>query len=307
MRLPALQELIGGLLRRTWFVVFVAVMACSAFAARAVAAFFEAEQLAPAPHAATRARTPAPSPAPTPRSPDVLVERNIFCSTCAAIGPAGGALRWGGPGPARASYSGLPAILIATSVGGEPRATVRVIPTDVQGSWELGDTIPGVGRIEYIGFAAIEVVDERDHRHILLLLDEAAAGHSPGAATPDRTDPPPPFADRLTKINDTTFEVDRQLVRDLVTGVAGAGGTKALPVPDGAGGFKGLRMYGIRAGTVANALGLRNGDMISTIDGEPIKNVQQLLDLFAKLDQISTVELGGTRTGKPLNLTLRLR
>ena len=40
---------------------------------------------------------------------------------------------------------------------------------------------------------------------------------------------------------------------------------------------------------------------------EQIKNVQQLLDLYAKLDNISAVELSGTRAGKPLKLTLRLR
>ena len=36
-------------------------------------------------------------------------------------------------------------------------------------------------------------------------------------------------------------------------------------------------------------------------------NAQQLLDLFARLDKVSSVELGGTRQGKPLELTLTLK
>jgi hypothetical protein len=38
-----------GLIRRTWFVVVVTVIACAAFSARAVAALVEATYLAPAP------------------------------------------------------------------------------------------------------------------------------------------------------------------------------------------------------------------------------------------------------------------
>ena len=38
--------------------------------------------------------------------------------------------------------------------------------------------------------------------------------------------------------------------------------------------------------------------MISSIDGEPLRTAQQLLDLFARLEQVSSVELGGTRAGK---------
>jgi S1-C subfamily serine protease len=70
---------------------------------------------------------------------------------------------------------------------------------------------------------------------------------------------------------------------------------------------QGIRMLGVRPSSVAAALGLKSNDVIGAIDGEQIKNVQQLLDLYAKLDNINAVELTGTRGGKPLALTLRLR
>ena len=70
---------------------------------------------------------------------------------------------------------------------------------------------------------------------------------------------------------------------------------------------KGVRLSAVRAGSIPASLGLRNADVINAIDGDPIKSAQQLLDLYAKLDQLASVELQGTRAGKPLAISLRLR
>ena len=129
--------------------------------------------------------------------------------------------------------------------------------------------------------------------------------HTPSIRSQHRADPPP-FADSVTKVNDTTYEVTRQLVRDLVTGTSKGGGVRPVPQMKG-NEVTGIRLLGVRSDSVAHALGLKSNDTISAIDGEQIKNVQQLLDLYAKLDNINAVELTGTRSGKPLALTLRLR
>lgn len=83
------------------------------------------------------------------------------------------------------------------------------------------------------------------------------------------------------------------------------GSPKVPDVVDGD--VRGIRLVGIGAASPGRALGLRSGDLVSSIDGAPLKNAQQLLDLFARLDKVSSVELGGTRQGKPLKLTLKLR
>src|SRR5947208_339168 len=59
MLLPALQTVVAGLIRRTWLVAVLAVIACSAFAARAVAAFVGAASNV------LRARLTVPGEAPT--------------------------------------------------------------------------------------------------------------------------------------------------------------------------------------------------------------------------------------------------
>ncbi|MBL9015147.1 MAG: PDZ domain-containing protein [Myxococcales bacterium] len=298
----ALHTLASGLLRRTWLVALVAVIVCSAFAARAVAALVEADYLAAPTHGSTPPPAAAREPAPTRTKPDAsgLVARNMFCSTCDPAPVPG-------PGPTKTSYSGRPAVLIATGVGADPWATVRVVETEVQGSFGLGDTIPGVGRIDRIGGVSIDVIDASGHRGTLSLRETAAAtavSQAPAAPAPPAADDP--FASRVRQLDDHTYEVDKNLVRELVTGAAKPGAMRMTPIVK-AGEVQGVRVFGVKPGSAAHAIGMKNGDQITAIDGDPIKNAQQLLDLYAKLDNLTGVELQGTRAGKPLAIALRLR
>jgi hypothetical protein len=319
--LLALHNVVAGFLRRTWLVALVTILVCASFAARAVAALSDAALDAGAASGAPGAggitaeppppggaEPPPPSPARAPlaasqRPPivDAFVARNVFCSACAP--PAAE--------PDRPSaYQGQPAVLIATSLGRAPRATVRVVPTEVQGSWGLGEDIPGVGRIDEIHATSIEVADAAGHTKLLSLVDATAAG--PGATDAATSDARPaagqrPFAGRIEQLGDGVYEVERSLVRELVMSASKPGMGGATPVVVN-GEVQGIRLIGIGSRSPGHALDLRSGDLISSIDGVPLRNAQQVIDLFAKLDQVSEVALGGTRRGgKPLELRLKLR
>src|SRR5690606_25847965 len=103
-----------------------------------------------------------------------------------------------------------------------------------------------------------------------------------------------------------TFEVDRSLVRDLVGGSVGAAGARIAPITKN-GKLEGLRLFGVRPSSIAGALGLKNGDVLEAVNNQKIESANTLLGLYSQLDQLGTVELAGTRGGKPLTLTLRLR
>ena len=292
---------IVDLVTRTWFISVVTVIICAYFLANATSSIIEAEALADAPVSKVPViAQPKPILAERTKLDGSKIDRNIFCSSCEPVVVAGGGA---------AVYTGEPAVLIATMIGPDPRATVRVLASEAQGSWGIGERIPGVGLIDRIGSTSIDVVDVAGHRGTISMLDSPAAGQpkkTTGAATPDAGAAADPFADKVRKISDTDYEVDRQLVRDLVTGTSKPGGVRPVPMMKG-NEVQGIRMLGVRPGSVAAALGLKSNDVIAAIDGEQIKNVQQLLDLYARLDNISAVELTGTRSGKPLTLTLRLR
>ena len=287
--------LVAGLARRTWIITAVTVVTCAAFAANAATALIDAEVLIPGlsagAHSVVRV---APARPPVRPKDGPLVDRNPFCSSCAP-----------GAGPAAAVLGALQqAVLIATDLGTEARATVRVVGTDVQGSWGVGDAIPGLGQVERIGPMWVELVDGAGRRGRLSLLD-AAAG-DPGAPLPDRPPVAQRWAGRFEKLGEQDYAVDRALVRELVTGGGQQGGVRMMPIFDH-GEIKGVRLGVVTADSIASALGLKTGDVLTTIDGEPLKNLDQLLNLYARLDQLNVVELSGTRAGKPLVRSLRLR
>ncbi|MEP6864117.1 MAG: hypothetical protein ABJE66_26060 [Deltaproteobacteria bacterium] len=293
----ALHTLIAGLVRRTWILVLAVTLVCAAFAASAVAALVEASYLGPR---SEGAKLPAPPKSEVkPRvTPDGVgfVARNMFCSTCTASVEI--------PGPA--DLFTPDAILIATSVGDEPRCTVRVPASEAQGSYGVDDHIPGVGKIDRIGWRSIDVVDAAGRHGKLDLLDQVAAAARPGAATPDAAAATDPFEGRVRKIDDHTFEVDRALVRELVTGAVKPGGMRFSPIAKD-GQLEGLRLFGVKSTTIANKVGLQNGDALVAINNTKIKSAQSLLDVYTQLDTLNVVELDGTRGDKPLALTLRLK
>src|SRR5690606_24882583 len=222
-------------LRRTWLALVLVVATCSVFAARIVASLVEATYLDSVPKQAARLPEVVPVAPPAREKPDgtALVARNMFCSTCEVTRE---------PGPTDSFKPN--AVLIATSIGSDPHATLRVLPSEVQGSWGLGDVVPGLGRIERIGFTSIEVADG-ERRGTLSLFDSLPGGRSDaGAATPAPA-AAAPYQDRLRKIDDHTFEVDRTLVRDLVGGSVGTAGARISPITKN-GKLEGLRLFGVR-------------------------------------------------------------
>jgi len=294
----ALHTLFAGLVRRTWILVLAVTLVCAAFAATAVAALVEASYLGPP---SAGAKLPAPpklevKPRVTPDGVE-LVARNMFCSTCTPSAEISG--------PADAFTPN--AMLIATSIAEEPRCTVRVPASEAQGSYGVGDMIPGVGGITRIGWRSIDVVDEAGRHGKLDLLDQIAAAARPGAATPDVAAAADPFEGRIKKIDDHTFEVDRALVRELVTGAVKPGGMRFTPIASKDGQLDGLKLFGVKTTTVANKVGLQNGDTLVAINNNKIKSAQSLLDVYTQLDTLNVVELDGTRGDKPLALTLRLK
>ena len=163
--------------------------------------------------------------------------------------------------------------------------------------------MPGVGTITRIGWQTIEVRADDGRTGTLHL-----AGADADAAT-SRPPPPPaaasPWASRVRALGANDYEVDRSLVRDLMHGGAMPRGFMISPVTSH--GELGLRVSGVRPDSLAAALGLHSGDVVAAIDGAPIHSAQQLLDLYAKIDSMSRVELDVQRGNAKVAVDLELR
>ena len=309
--LDAARTLAWRVLRRPWIGVVVCVLVCAVLAAQAVGHVIEAQVLG-----ASRTSPKLPviaSPEPAPAAPVIdrgaqgtsLVARDMFCSTCTAIvdpKPIPGGDGAGVP------LTSLPLVLVATSLGHDPIATVRDDHTGSQGAFELGESLPGAGAITRIGATYVDFVNPAASREervsLLALLAAQPPQPAPGPAPAATTDA---FADRVRKVDDTHYEVARGLIKDLV-GAAGkpVPGVRMMPISKD-GKLAGIRVLSARPDSIAGALGLKSGDTLAAVNGVPIDSLDKMLEVYSKIDELNVVAIDGTRQGKPLTFEYKLR
>ena len=69
---------------------------------------------------------------------------------------------------------------------------------------------------------------------------------------------------------------------------------------DGAGGFL---MHGVRPGSLVQELGLEQGDVVSTINGQAINSLTELKDVYQRIRKESVIQLGLKRREQELGLS----
>lgn len=69
----------------------------------------------------------------------------------------------------------------------------------------------------------------------------------------------------------------------------------------------GFRIHGVRPGSVHDRLGLKNGDVIHGINGQPIDTPDKALQAYARVKEAERLELDVSRGGERRKLTLRVR
>jgi type II secretory pathway component PulC len=302
------------LARRPWIAVVVCVLVCALFAARAVGHVIEAQMLG---DARTAPAIPRIEPAPVvtaavadPRAQGRgLVDRDMFCSTCGpALPPPGEVVQAEG---GEIALTSLPLVLVATSLGHQPIATVRDDRSGSQGAYYVGEALPGAGAITKIGATYVDFVNTATSKEERVSLIAAAA--KTAAVTTTTAGPAPaasadnPYADRIKKLDDTRYEVARDLVKELV-GAAGKPlpGVRMVPASKD-GKLAGIRVLQARPDSIAGQLGLRGGDTLAAVNGIAIDSIDKMLEVYSKLDNMNAVTIDGTRGGKPISWEYKLR
>jgi len=297
-----------GIGRRSWIWTAMCVVVCAALASRMVASIIEGATLTDqeiAPVIPVVAQPAPPPPAPRP-SGDGLVARDMFCSTCTPAPPptTDGPMIAGDDVP----LTTLPLVLVATTLGREPFATVRDDHIGSQGAYGERDPLPGAGPVTHIGATYVDFENPIAKRVERVSLRGAAVAvvATPAPATPE-TAAASPYADRVRKVDDTHYEVERGLVRDLV-GSAGKPqpGMRVMPyTKDGK--LAGVRIVAAKPDSVAGLLGLKPGDTLGAINGMAIDSIDRMLEVYSKLEDLNRVTIDGTRGGKPMELEYALR
>jgi general secretion pathway protein C len=100
--------------------------------------------------------------------------------------------------------------------------------------------------------------------------------------------------------------LDRALVEQAVSNSLPLMRTIRVVPEQRAGQIIGLRLFGIRPGSLLNTLGLQNGDRLETINGFSLASPEQALQAYARLRSATRLSVRLDRAGQPVQLDLNI-
>jgi general secretion pathway protein C len=114
------------------------------------------------------------------------------------------------------------------------------------------------------------------------------------------------LASKVRKIGEHQFEIDRTTVDALLANPAELMKTRVVPDREGER-VVGVRLFNIRPGSMLGALGLENGDRLSSINGFEMNEPQKMLEAYSKLTTASKLSVSIVRNGQPIGLDVDIK
>jgi len=121
--------------------------------------------------------------------------------------------------------------------------------------------------------------------------------------------PPPPAGPNDGKIRRTgehEFEVERSAVDALIANPAELMKVRVTPEKEGDR-VVGLKLQGIKPGSLLGNLGIENGDRLTSINGFEMNDPAKMLEAYSKLLRADHLTANVVRNGKPMNLDFSIK
>jgi general secretion pathway protein C len=228
--------------------------------------------------------------------------------------------------------SELPVNLMGTMVSTVETGT-SIATLEVQGenklAWVGSEFLDGGLKVVAINPRHI-LVEEAGKQKVIRLWSEkkAKAGPPPGRepppgvsgerpGAPERPEPSRPtpggppgavdYAKAVTKTGAYDYEIRREMIDEQLQDMSKLG-SEARVVPNYRGGkYDGFKLVGVRPGSLYRAIGIRSGDVIKAVNGNPIDSPNKALDLFEKLKTSNSINLQIERRGqsKEMNYSIK--
>lgn len=183
--------------------------------------------------------------------------------------------------------------------------------------YRLGETIPNAGRLLAIDHERIVVLHNGHRVAVAIPRDELGDSvnsqndggrmrrlrqlrrsfmHSPMLRRPGA-------AKGIRKLAPNHYAITRSTVNDNVHHMAQLF-TEMRATPNFNGGkSNGFRLSEIQSGSVFEQIGLRDGDVLTSVSGHPVSDPAKALQLLSTLDSQSSVTLSVIRNGTPMRLS----
>ena len=232
----------------------------------------------------------------------VILRRNVFSSGEVADGAAG-------PGegqPAPLVRTKLQLRLLGTVAGDAAfaRAAIEDLPSRIQDVYKIGDIVQGA-RIEEIKRNRVILIHENRREVLELYLFSEPASEETARAEPAAGMVDAGAAVRV--ISPDEFEVDKKAFLARVGGIEAILKTARLTpyVIDGK--TKGLRVTGLENVSMARFVGLKNADVIQTVNGQMLSSQQKAFQVFRKARAQSTLKIQLLRDKDKKTLSFRIK
>lgn len=245
---------------------------------------------------------------PQPRSGSVLLERNPFDSTWAAPGRAGEAAlptlrRCTALRAAIVTQSSDPTWSLATLADAQSGGRRLVRAGDV--AWER--EVVFVGHDPWLDQAVVWMRERGQLCRAPMALARSAESPGPGsvAASGAPFVLPEHVQRRIRLLRDGRVEVHHDAFDEIVQRFARYVGP--LKVRRSAEGGPGARLDGIAPGSLLDALGLRNGDVVRSVNGLDVSTAEAALPAYARLRSARHFVLALERDGQPTTIDVAVR
>lgn len=260
---------------------------------------------------------------------DQAVERvlafNVFCPSCVPVTEEGEVVD-ATPGPAMEpgriapgeSKTKLNLRLMATLEAEDPQysfATIYDGDAGITGLFGRGDEIRATVVVEGVDMGLVHIRNGA----ALEYLEIGTVVQAPKAPTPAKKDDGDDkkkkknsreidgASDAINCPNENLCTVDRAFVDQVVSNPAMLAKQARVVPSQKDGKTQGYKLYGIRRGTLPKLLGLKNGDMITAINGEELTSIDKAMALYTKLRRASRLEVNIVRKGKSMTKEIQIQ
>lgn len=178
--------------------------------------------------------------------------------------------------------------LLGTILGNTPIAYIKDLVSDRQRVCEIGDIISGA---KIVDIQLGKVILERDGEREILVLADTGESASTDILSAEKV------------INKK--EILKEIGNDISKAMSLA---KVVPNFDFVGGkFSGLKVEGIKKGSLVEFAGLRNGDIIKVVNGQELSTQQKSIQVFRKVRNQPQINIGLLRKNRLIKLRYNIK
>jgi general secretion pathway protein C len=176
-----------------------------------------------------------------------------------------------------------------------------------QALYRLGDEIPGAGKLVEIRKDSA-VIDHQGHRVLIEMPHEPmGVPAAPDESSEGRRTIEHPAGRGVREVGANRYVVERSTVDQSLQNMAQLF-TQIRAIPNIENGTSnGFRLSEIQPGSIFQQIGLRDGDVLTSVEGQSVGDPARAMQLLSGLSNRQSISLSVLRNGRPLSFQYAIR